>query len=392
MSKLTVFVGGSVGSDPWSPRTWSGACARLLHALENAHLLDRAQGVSLPRGQDLLLRAKNVHVERSRWRAQYYLDPAYHRALTRAAARSSFGGNALLQIGHMFSLPHAFPGRTCISYHDGNLAEKLKSGFGLQGVPSRRIDAALRYEEEVTGQMSAIFTFSEYLRQSFISDYHVPAERAFCVGAGMNLDQIPEDERIKDYTVPRVLFVGIEFERKGGPLLFQAFRQVRERIPTAELHVVGPHILEKIPAGVVFHGHLSKADPSQRARLGSLFQDASLFVLPSLYEPFGIAPLEAMLYRIPCVVTDGWALRETVQPGVNGALTAKGDVDGLADKMIRLLSDPESLAAMGVRGREMVLREFTWGSVVGRISEALQKVLKNTASDRWDGTVAHSFP
>ncbi len=131
MSKLTVFVGGSVGSDPWSPRTWSGACARLLHALEDARLLDHATGVCPPHAENLWLRAKNMHADRTRWRAQYYFDPAYRRALTRAAARGSCRGDALLQIGHMFSLPQAFPGRTCISYHDGNLAEKLKSGFRL---------------------------------------------------------------------------------------------------------------------------------------------------------------------------------------------------------------------------------------------------------------------
>jgi hypothetical protein len=136
MSKLTAFVGGSVGSDPWSPRTWSGACARLLHALEDARLLDHATGVCLPHAENLWLRAKNMHADRTRWRAQYYFDPANRRALTRAAARGSCRGDALLQIGHMFFLPQAFPGRTCISDHDSNLPEKLKSGFDLRGLQS----------------------------------------------------------------------------------------------------------------------------------------------------------------------------------------------------------------------------------------------------------------
>jgi glycosyltransferase involved in cell wall biosynthesis len=343
----------------------------LLRALDEAQILNRAIGVKLPPAQDLLLRLKNAHPNRKRWRARYYFDLKYRAALTRAAGRIPCKDDSLLQIGHMFCLPEVFKGRTCISYHDGNLAEKLKSGYGLKGHSARAIDAVLRYEEEVASQMSAIFTFSQYLRQSFISDYHVPAHRVFYVGTGIRAADAPDANTPKDYSIPRILFVGVDFERKGGSELLQAFGRVRKRIPNAELHIVGPHKLMNMPSGVVFHGHLSKADPAQREKLESLFQNASLFVLPSRYEPFGIAPLEAMLYRIPCIVTDAWAFRETVQPGVNGDLVAKGDAEDLADKMIGLLGDADRLAAMGKRGRELVLREYTWKAVAGRFAHAL---------------------
>ncbi|MGH9518609.1 MAG: glycosyltransferase, partial [Terriglobales bacterium] len=129
------------------------------------------------------------------------------------------------------------------------------------------------------------------------------------------------------------------------------------------------------------HGHLSKADPAQLERLESLFRAASLFVLPSLYEPFGLAPLEAMLYRVPCIVTDAWAFQETVLPGVNGDRVAKGDAEELADKMIHLLNNPDSLAAMGGRGRELVLREHTWSAVARRIGGALTAIAGGHAQE-----------
>ena len=372
--KLTVFVGGSVGSDPESPKTWSGACVLLLRALDDARLLDRAFGVRLPRMHDVLLRLKNFHPDRARWRSRYYFDLAYRQALTRAAGRIPCQGNTLLQIGHMFCLPQVFSRQMCISYHDGNLAEKLKSGFGLKGQSAKRIDAVLRYEEETAGQMTAIFTFSQYLRQSFISDYHVPSHRVFCVGSGINLASEITLAVHKDYSTPQILFVGVEFGRKGGPQLLEAFRRVRHRIPKAELHIVGPHSTPELPPGVVFHGHLSKSIPAQKAKLESLYRTSTLFVLPSLYEPFGIAPLEAMLYEVPCIVTDAWAFRETVLPGVNGERVAKGDIENLAETMIRVLNDPDSLSAMGRRGREMVLRDHTWKAVAGRFVQALSAI------------------
>jgi glycosyltransferase involved in cell wall biosynthesis len=374
MSKLTIFFGGSVGSDPHSPNTWSGSGLFLLGAMDRTGILDRAVGIKVPPIQNSILLARNFNRNRSVWRAHYYFDPAYRRALTQAAKRVSPTSAFLLQIGHMFSLPDAFPQKKCISYHDGNLSQLLKSGFGLEGISRQRVDQALRYEEQAAGQMTAIFTFSEYLRQSFISDYHVPAERVFNVGGGINLSDIPRANPDKDYTAPRILFIGIDFARKGGPQLIEAFRIVRNALPTAELHIVGPAKLDNLPAGILFHGRLSKADPNQKYKLESLFRNSTLFVLPSLYEPFGIAPLEAMLYQLPCLVTDAWALRETVTPGYNGDLVPKGSVDGLATKLLELLSNPERLAAMGHQGRNIVLQQYTWSAVADRMSAALRTI------------------
>jgi len=371
---LSIFVGGSVGSDPYSPKTWSGITAHMLPVMKEAGLLGDARGVTLPRLTRYVTMAKNFHPTRFVWRKHFYFDPAYRRALTRAVKKLPATSPVLMQIGHMFSLPDAFPGRTCISYHDGNLAELLSSGYGIAGVSNMRIEQALEYEHDVARRMSAIFTFSEYLRQSFIRAYGVPASRVFNVGAGINFDHIPEANPAKTYTAPRILFIGIEFERKGGRHLLEAFRQVREAIPSAELHIVGPSQLDNLPDGVIFHGRLSKADPVQKQKLEELFRTASISVLPSLYEPFGLAPLEAMLYQLPAVVTRDWALQEFVTPGVNGELVEKGSADDLAQKMITLLRAPERLAEMGRNGREMVLTRYTWPVVVGRMAEIVNNL------------------
>jgi len=372
MREVTVFVGGSVGSEPYSPRTWSGISPFLLRAMDAASLLDRAVGIRVPRLQNYLLLAKNFTRNRTVWRKHFYFDPAYRDALTQAAKSIPVASPVLLQIGHMFSLPSAFPGSKCASFHDGNLPELLNSGFGMEGVSRKRIDQALRYEERTSQQMSAIFTFSEYLRQSFIRDYHVAPEKVFNIGGAINLTDIPAPNPAKDYTVPRILFLGKEFNRKGGPQLLEAFKIVRQAIPNVELHIAGPVQVDNLPPGATCHGHLSKADPAQKERLESLFRDSTLFALPSLYEPFGIAPLEAMLYQLPCVVTNAWALRECVTPGVNGDLVEKGSVEDLAAKLTALLSNPGQLKTMGQNGRELVLSRYTWNSVVGRMATAIQ--------------------
>jgi glycosyltransferase involved in cell wall biosynthesis len=372
MKDVTVFVGGSVGSDPWSAKTWSGTSQQLLKAMEQGGLLDKAVGLKLSRLTNGLLLAKNFNRNRAAWRKQYYLDPAYRRALTGVAGQVRVESPVCMQYGSMFCLPDVFGDKRCVSYQDGNLAQSSTSGFGMQGVSPKRVEQALRYEEETSQKMAAVLTFSEYLRQSFIRDYRVPAERVFNVGGAVNLTEVPAPPANKDYAANRILFIGVEFKRKGGAVLLEAFKRVREAIPNVELNIVGPSVMEAVPEGVVFHGRLSKGDPAQKAELERLFRECTLFVLPSLYEPFGIAPLEAMLYQMPCLLTDAWAFPEFVTPGVNGELAEKGSAEDFAGKMVGLLSDPARLAAMGASARERVLARYTWDAVVGRMTEVVR--------------------
>ncbi len=81
-----------------------------------------------------------------------------------------------------------------------------------------------------------------------------------------------------------------------------------------------------------------------------------------------------MLYQLPAVVTDAWALREFVTSGVNGSLVEKGSIEDLATKLTQILSNPERLAQMGRRGREVVLERYTWPSVVNRMAAVIRSL------------------
>src|ERR1700691_2711576 len=104
-SKFTVVFGGSVGSDPYSLKTWSGIAWFLREAMDHAGIFDHAVGIKVQRLHLNFLLAKNFDRERAVWRTHYNFDPAYRRALTEAAKHISVASPFLMQIGHMFSLP-----------------------------------------------------------------------------------------------------------------------------------------------------------------------------------------------------------------------------------------------------------------------------------------------
>jgi alpha-maltose-1-phosphate synthase len=386
MKPLVGVVGSRlIGSQPFDPRCWSGSSYQFFSELQRRKVLQNAFGVEVSRWKqwELMLRSFSMH--REVWRRHFYMGTSYRNALTReirAHLSPEDAGCDYLQIGSMFDVPSLLNDQFCYSYHDGNLAQSLRAPNVPKGLNPRRVAEGLEYERRVCKGMRLVFSEAEYLRRSFIEDYEIAPDRVVTIGAGVNLAQFPEENPSKRYDNAEVLFIGVDFARKGGWQLLQAFQRVRERIPNARLHVVGPRELS-IPhessLGVEYHGFLSKTDSDHFRKLEQLFLRSSVFVMPSLYEPFGIAPLEAMAYQLPCILTRGWALQEFVVPGRNGFLVEAGQADSLEAALLEALRDPDRLQVMGKNARLFVLENYTWPRVIDRLINALGNVSRGNS-------------
>lgn len=381
--QFTGIIGSRlIGVDPYDRRAWSGISPYFFKEADAQGLLHRAFGADVSKADQLLRMALNFHPRTQSWRQNYYLDPRYREALTKAVAakiKPNDLNSGFLQLGAMFEISAILKGKTwCTSYHDGNLALRLRSPFGAAGIAPKRIKQALAYEQTVYDGLTHIFTMSEYLRQSFIDDFSVPPNKVTCIGAGVNLDHIPEPPHQKNYTEKKILFIGIEFERKGGNVLLEAFRNASETHRDASLHIVGPayqQIPSSLGSNVTCHGFLNKQDPKDLGILSHLLQTSTLFVLPSLYEPFGIAPAEAMLHGIPAIVSGDWALGETVQDGITGWHVEPGSVDSLTAALNDALTDESARSERGQNASIHAREHFLWSKVINRLGERLSQTV-----------------
>ena len=226
----------------------------------------------------------------------------------------------------------------------------------------------LELERQTYHQAQAVFCRTEWVRRSLLEDYGLPPERAVHAGAGSHFgpDALPDGKQIDDGRT--ILFVGKEMRRKGVPLLLQAFEQVRRAVPDARLLLVGRDIDVRQP-GVEALGKIS-----DRQRLRQLYAEASLFVLPALFEPVSNVVPEAMCYHLPCIVSDGGGLADLVLDGETGYIVPAGQVEPLAQRMIELLQDGEKRRRMGERGVQRTRETLNWEQVVENMLPYLERV------------------
>lgn len=241
-----------------------------------------------------------------------------------------------------------------------HLANLEYPGFRARDLNSRRW---IERERQIYANASHVFTRSSNITRSLVDDYAVPATKISCVGAGTNTP--PPAVQARPGSGKRVLFVGSDWDRKGGPTLAAAFCEVRARHPDATLTVVGcrPTLgpgcesVGKIPVREVSH----------------YYEQADIFCLPTTNEPFGVVLIEAMAHGLPVVATDVGAIPDMVAPGHNGELVQVGDVQGLAETLSALLEDPDKLRRYGRSSNAVVATRYNWHSVGQAVRTAIMK-------------------
>jgi len=187
------------------------------------------------------------------------------------------------------------------------------------------------------------------------------------------------------------LFVGTDFERKGGFEVVEAFDAVAARYPEARLVLVSPDPRERNPDRAI-HSWVSAAKRERTlARLEALerrgaverhplqerhllykeiYPLADVFVMPSRAEGFGFTNVEAMSFGLPVISSRVGAIPEVIADGATGILVSAGDVSALSSAMEKVIADRSLARRMGEAARTTFLDRFTlerFRAGVGRI-------------------------
>jgi glycosyltransferase involved in cell wall biosynthesis len=239
---------------------------------------------------------------------------------------------------------------------------------------SRRVeDVKRRMNTHCFRAAHHVVTWSDWTKQDLVRRYEVPPQKITVIPPGVNLARwSPPGEHPRPDDAPiAFLFVGGDFERKGGRDLLGAFRALRAERQDIELHVVTSAAVDAEP-GVQVHRGLTPNDPA----LIALYHRADVFCLPTLGDCLPMVLSEAGACGLPLVSTDVGAIHEIVVDDVTGLLVPPSDGAALLVALRHLAADASLRERLGAAAHAHVSARYRAESNV----EQLVELLVDTAS------------
>lgn len=227
------------------------------------------------------------------------------------------------------------------------------------------IEKRSHLQEEYYKKCKGIFTMGNWCREDLIKR-GIDPHKIYAVGGGINLnvDLIKPENKTNN----KILFVGKNFKRKGGYLVYEAFKLLKEEMPNLELYVAGP-ITNPIKHPIEGYFYMGLCNYNQ---LSVLFNKCDIFCMPSYFEAYGLVFIEALCYGLPCIGRNAFEMPYFIQDGENGYLLHNDDSKELS-LLIKKLINNEEIKHNVITKKNLYIKEYSWDNVALKISNIIKK-------------------
>jgi glycosyltransferase involved in cell wall biosynthesis len=289
-------------------------------------------------------------------------------------------------IPHLFWIPRGLPCPYVVTVHD--LLEHMYAAHGASSV-GRSLHFLLT--RRVLGRAARVLAVSQFTKNEISRIFHIPNERIevvynaiderFLHGHATEADRQLIAERYQ-VNHPFILYAGAIRPHKNVVRIIEAFSALKtelekeQQLPDLKLIVIGDDLSSHprlrrtvVRSGVQNDVRFLGFVPIEVLRI--FYDVAKVFVFPSLYEGFGLPPLEAMAHGTPVVASNGSSIPEVT--GTAALLVNPENVFEIERGLQRALLDTTLRTRMKQRGYEQAQR-FSWTTSVGRILEVYREV------------------
>jgi glycosyltransferase involved in cell wall biosynthesis len=251
---------------------------------------------------------------------------------------------------------------------------------------SRLARAEGSFIETLAVQKSAACVFpSDWAARNCCSEFGSPRESTFTIGFGANINDPPTRTAALNRSLSgpiNLLLMGVNWERKGGPIAFECLMNLLKNGVDASLTICGcvpPPGYEHDRFHVI--PFLSKHDPEQRKQIAQLFLNANFMLLPTRADATPVVTCEASAFGLPTIATDTGGVGGAIRDGVNGFLMpyeARGDA--YAAKIMQIIADPERYHSLVVSTRDEYERNLNWDAWGRSMGTVMEWVLNRNSS------------
>ena len=354
--------------DPHDVGTWSGTAHSIYDALtkatERVEIVHARWTDFIARKLLRLLRKIGVPTDYTRSALYAYL------ASLEASARLRFAqGEVIVAVAaapYLFALKTSRP---LIFVSDATFASIRRIYTSFADMPRWLVADADRVERIALHRSKRVLFCSEWASTSAIADYGVSPTAISVLPLGPNI----RDEVISRYRTTkiadfaegvRLLFIGADWDRKGGPIVMEIKRVLNSLGVACELFLVGncPKDMS-MEDGIHVLGRLDKSDDGQLQKLCSLFESAHFFVLPTTAEAYGIVFSEAQAFGCPSLTYAVGGTPTAVLDGITGYTLPMGDkARDFAETICSLIQNPRQYEQMSMNCRARYESEANWGN------------------------------
>ncbi len=315
---------------------------------------------------------------RRRWEIGFYSPAAWDRHTRyngRILDRVIKPGAKILQVAKEYYPHPRYQEMEYCVFINYNARLSMTDGFTpWRPAPAREAEFIAR-EERLYRHAAHVFTCGEYLKRSLVEEYGARPERVTAVGNGVNpfyLQNPPPP--FADRFSGKLLFVGWDFNLKGGPDVLAAFPLVKAKHPDLELVIVGPDEAQRAAQGAkgAAPGIQWIGPERDRQKLLAHYRQADLFVMPSLRDSYGFVFLEAMSQGLPCIGADLNGMPEIIADGKTGYIVPARSPERLAEAICRYYAEPGHKRRMAEQTHARLLDHFTWDVVMSKVCAVMQ--------------------
>jgi glycosyltransferase involved in cell wall biosynthesis len=368
--------------DSSDARAWSGLGYHISRCLELA-------GISLerigPLERRVSKRARLRQLEAKLQRRKYPLDrdpgvaAAYSDDVRRQlkSVRSDFVFSpGTLPVAHLnSSQPIAF-------WSDATFGAMLQLYPDYRLLSKRAIRQGMELDTRALARASVAFYASEWAARSAVEDHGADPANVEVMPFGANMtirhgrDTVAELVGSRPTDTCRLLFVGVDWERKGGDRAVEIARALNERGLPTDLHVAGCVPPRALPPWVHVHGFIDKSSSSGAASLQNLYERTHVLVHPAAAECFGVVFCEAAAHGVPSAASRVGGIPSAVRDGITGALfDPAASAEEYADYVWRLLEDRRRYEILAVGAFDEYQRTLSWEAHAKQLRPLLAKLI-----------------
>jgi glycosyltransferase involved in cell wall biosynthesis len=246
---------------------------------------------------------------------------------------------------------------------------------------SYNIQQGINLDQCAFNQASHCMLASDWAKQSAINDYHIPEKKITVQPLGANLDIVPAVSELKNKKnkICRLLFLGVEWERKGGQIALDTYYILQKSGMQVQLTIIGcqpPIALND--KNIVVIPFINKSIKEEADRLYNILLQSSFLLLPTRAECAGLVFCEASAFGIPSVTTDTGGVGTYVKNGINGvALPLSSGPEAYAAEILELYNKDDAYRQLCISSRNTYESTLNWGAWADSFSHIAEKVLSH---------------